>query len=170
MPIPTNRQDLVSQLSLAFEKLAAELDFGEENLTSDCFASLHCVDDWTVKDVLAIRRWWTEQVVRWILAGRAGQHPVTPKHGYKWTETPRLNAEIVAASRKHSWRQVNGGLRRGYQRVREVIDELDDPQLLQRGVFAWAEKWPVSRWISINTTRQYTTARMLIRKARKNAA
>lgn len=29
----------------------------------------------------------------------------------------------------------------------------------------WAGKWPISRWVSINTTRQYVTARTYIRRA-----
>jgi hypothetical protein len=31
-------------------------------------------------------------------------------------------------------------------------------------VFGWAGKWPLARWISINTARQYTTARAYVRQ------
>ncbi len=41
----------------------------------------------------------------------------------------------------------------------------DDAALLEVGVFPWARKWPIARWISINTARQYQTARTAIRRA-----
>ncbi len=56
-------------------------------------------------------------------------------------------------------------LQKGFDRVMMVIDKLDDEELLRPGVFAWAGKWPIARWISINTARQYTTARTFIRRA-----
>jgi hypothetical protein len=46
-----------------------------------------------------------------------------------------------------------------------TIASLDDRQLLGVGTFAWAGKYPVSRWLSINTARQYTTARSFVRRA-----
>jgi hypothetical protein len=44
------------------------------------------------------------------------------------------------------------------------VGELNDRQLLAPHVFDWAGKWPISRWIAINTARQYTTARTYIRR------
>ncbi len=46
-----------------------------------------------------------------------------------------------------------------------TIDALDDRELLEVGFFDWAGKWPISRWISLNTARQYTTARSFVRRA-----
>ena len=31
----------------------------------------------------------------------------------------------------------------------DLIDALDDRELLEVGVFDWAGKWPISRWISL---------------------
>ena len=43
--------------------------------------------------------------------------------------------------------------------------ELDDRELLESAVFEWAgPKYPVRRWLSLNTSRQYETARTLIRR------
>ena len=47
----------------------------------------------------------------------------------------------------------------------QTIDSLDDRELLEVGRFAWAGRYPISRWISINTARQYTTARTFVRRA-----
>lgn len=160
MPIPATREELVERVETTFEKLRAELDQGSPGLEDRA-----CIDDWSVKDLLAVRAWWTERVVEWIEAGRRGEMPVTPAPGHGWTETPRLNFDLVRAARQQSYATVRQRLQRGYERVLAIIDALDERELLEPGVFRWAGKWPIARWISINTARQYTTARAYIRRA-----
>ena len=160
MPIPKTRAELIELVTTSFEKLRAEL----ENV-GPALAETPCVDDWSVKDLLAVRAWWTESVLAWIEAGRRGESPITPAPGYKWSETPRLNAKLVREARDQSYRTIRGRLERGEERVLATIGALDDRELLEVGVFNWAGKWPIVRWISLNTARQYTTARTLIRRA-----
>lgn len=160
MPIPEARPELIELVKTTFAKLCAELDQGGPGLGDRA-----CVDDWSAKDLLAVRAWWTERVVDWIEAGRRGEMPVTPAPGYGWTETPRLNADLVRAARAQSYATVRQRLERGHDRVLATIDALDDRELLEPGVFRWAGKWPLARWISINTARQYATARTYIRRA-----
>lgn len=160
MPIPKTRAELRSQLQASFKKLQAELDAAGPGI-----GGLACVDDWSVKDLLAVRAWWTERVVEWVEAGRRGECPVTPAAGYRWRETPRLNADIVKAARRASYRSIRKRLQDGYEHARRTIDALNDRELLEVGAFAWAGRYPISRWLSINTVRQYTTARSFIRCA-----
>lgn len=160
MPIPKSRHELVTSVESSFQKLLDELAIAGVRA-----GRLPCVDDWTIKDLLAVRDWWTEHVIDWIEAGRRGETPTTPAEGYRWKETPRLNNDIVKRSRRKSYRAVRAALELGYARVLPTIDALDDQQLLEVGVFEWAGSYPISRWISLNTTRQYTTARTLIRRA-----
>lgn len=162
MPIPKTRHELTELVTTNYEKLRDELERGGPSL-----AGLRCVEDWTVKDLLAVRAWWTDHVVDWVETGRRGETPTTPANGYAWRETPRLNADIVESARSKSYRAVRTELERGVARVLDTIDALDDTELLEAGVFGWAGKWPVSRWISINTARQYATARTYIRKAQR---
>ncbi len=162
MPIPRTRTELTELVSSTFEKLEQELDRAGPRA-----GRLPCVDDWSVRDLLAVRIWWTEHVVQWIEAGKRGECPVTPCAGYAWRETPRLNADIVNQSRRASYRALRTRLNRGYQRVMKTIESLNDRELLDVGVFPWAGRYPLARWISINTARQYTTARTFIRRALK---
>ena len=160
MPIPKTRDELTMQVRASFEKLRVELDAAGPGI-----ATLQCVDDWSVKDLLAVRVWWTEHVIDWVEAGRRGERPVTPAPGFRWSETPRLNAEAIKKNRRRTYRYIRNRLEKGYQRVMDTIDALGDRELLEVGVFPWAGKYPVSRWISINTTRQYLTARTYVRRA-----
>lgn len=160
MPIPKTRAELTSQIHSSYTKLRAELDAAGSSI-----AELPCIDEWSVKDLLAVRAWWTERVVDWVEAGKRGETPTTPARGYRWNETPRLNRDVVIEDRRRSYRSVRAELERGYRRVIATVDSLGDDELLEVGVFPWAGKYPVSRWISINTTRQYLTARTYIRRA-----
>jgi len=164
MPIPKTRQELSNLLESSFSKLRRELDTAGPQLVQ-----LQCVDDWSVKDLLAVRAWWTEKVADWIEAGRRGELPVLPAPGYSWQETPRLNADIIKSVQSKSFSTIRTRLEQGYKRILAIIDVLDDRELLEVGVFDWAGKWPIARWISINTARQYTTAYTFIRKARKRS-
>ncbi len=164
MPIPKTRGELTSQIRSSYTKLRAELDAAGSSVSA-----LPCVDEWSVKDLLAVRTWWTEHVIDWVEAGQRGEMPATPAAGYRWNETPRLNAEVVIESRRRSYESIRAGLEQGYRRVMDTIDSLDDTELLEVGVFPWAGKYPISRWISINTTRQYLTARTYIRRAMRES-
>jgi hypothetical protein len=76
-----------------------------------------------------------------------------------------LDADVVKKCQRESYRSIRGRLENGFDRVMTTIDSLDDHELLDVGAFEWAGKYPISRWISINTDRQYTTARTFIRRA-----
>jgi hypothetical protein len=164
MPIPKTREELADLLADTYARLAAELDSAGSGV-----ALLPCVDDWTVKELLAVRAWWSEAVVGWIEAGRRGERPVTPAPGFGWSETPRLNREIARASRDEPWASVRGRLEAGYRRAVATVRALDDEELLAVGAFPWAGRWPLARWLSINTARQYTTARTFVRRALRAA-
>ena len=163
MPIPKTRPELRESVCSTFRKLSDDLDAAGPRA-----GNLPCVDDWSIKDLLAVRVWWTTSVIDWIEDGRRGDTPVIPAEGFRWSETPRLNANIVKKSRRDSYRAIRAKLQRAFERVIQTIDALDDRELLDAGAYEWAGKYPLSRWISINTTRQYTTARSFVRRALKN--
>ena len=160
MPIPKNRVELLEQLQTSYTKLQSTM----EN-AGDAVFELHAIDDWNVADLLAVRAWWTEKVAKWVVAGRENRRIYLPARGYRWNQTPQLNAAIVTRSRTQSFRTIRNRLARGYSNLLLLIADLTDEELFGVGVFSWAGKWPIARWISINTTRQYSTATTLIRKA-----
>ena len=168
MPGPSSRAELLTDLDLAFGRLEEELEGGGSRLGSR-FGNLICIDSWTVKDVLSVRTWWTEAVVGWTVEGLGGEVAVMPHEDFSWKQTPALNESIVAKTHRQSYKRTRMLLQQAYASVALTVDLLSDEQLLLVGQFQWADNWPVSRWLAINTTRQYVTARSLICKAIKAA-
>jgi len=160
VPIPKTRSQLVRHITSTYQQLQVELEkVGPQE------AKLPCVDDWNIKDLLAVRVWWVDSLLKWIEAGKRGKTSVMPAPGYTWKETPRLNADIVRAARKESYLRLRSRLDQSYRRVLTTIDGLSDKELFRKGAFEWTGTLPLFRWISINTARQYTTARSFIRRA-----
>ncbi|MEO1190188.1 MAG: ClbS/DfsB family four-helix bundle protein [Pseudomonadota bacterium] len=124
MPIPKTREELVTGIERRYRALSKELDTGPTDLPDRLY-----MDDWTVKDVLATRRWWAERVVDWIEAGECGDAPVTPAPGYGWNQTPALNARIVSDARAEPYASVRSGLDAAKARVLATVDRLSDAAL-----------------------------------------
>ncbi len=160
MAIPSTRAELVDAMASNFAKLRVELDHGGPRL-----GSLHCVDTWSVKDLLVVRAWWSEAVVDWIAAGQRGETSETPAPNYRWRDTPRLNADIVQRAARTSYKRTRERLEQAFDAAIATTNALDDRELLKPEMFTWAGKYPIARWLSMNTARQYATARTLIRKA-----
>lgn len=162
--IPKNRNDLVRLIETNFQKLMSELE-----LCSSGTENLKCTDEWTIKELLAIRVWWLESVIKWIKAGKEGEIPLIPAKGYTWKETPKLNNDIARKSQKKSFKFLVENLRTENEELLKTISSLGDNELLETGIFPWAgDKWPISRWISVNTSTQYVSARKYVRKTIKN--
>ncbi len=172
MAIPNTRQELTDQLEHSFGKFTSELDLlgprgGKVVCVSTGDGREKTKDDWAVKDLIAVRVWWTEAVVGWIIDGQEGKQPELPAPGYRWRDTPQLNADVVKARRRTSFAAQRRRLDSGYAAVITLTRTLSDIELLRVGHFDWTGKYPVSRWLSINAVRQYTTAATFIRRARK---
>ena len=162
--IPKNRQDLQALLDRNFARL---LDAVDDLSPQD--ARLMCDEQFSIKDILAVRLWWADAVTHWVQAGKRGERVAIPAEGYTWRQTPELNLCTARKSRKTSYATIKRRLIDSHNKVVALIDSLPDPELTQPGVFEWAGKWPVMRWISVSTSSQYDGARKLISKARKTA-
>ncbi len=163
MAIATNRQDLVEGLTIAFGKLDSELDGAGTGI-----ANLVCVDGLTVKDLLAVRLWWTNAVLGWVAAREILVAEELPTTEFRWSDTPRLNQQVAKQARTVSYQQTRKRLKVAFQQSLTAIDGLTDQELLTPKLYEWSGNWPLARWVAINTTRQYTTARAHIRKTIKN--
>ena len=160
--VPRTRKQLIDAVTSTYAELQSELARGGPRL-----GSVVCVDDWTVKELLAVRCWWNEAVVGWVRTGRVGGELDLPAPGFKWNETPKLNAATARRARRESYRSVKQRLDKAYEDVLRLIGELSDRELCTPGVFEWTGKHPACQLIALNTSRQYRTAHTFLRRKLK---
>ena len=159
MPRPATREALLVELQESWHKLAATLSVVAPEQTQ-----LTCIDGLTITQLIAVRLWWTRRVNQWIKQGQRNHHPALPAPNYTWRQTPALNNNTAAGNRA-SLTVLQRRLATAVGTTVETINTLSDAELLKVGIFNWTGNWPASRWISVNMTRQYTTARTHIRRA-----
>lgn len=162
--IPKSRSHLLNLINDNFKKLEEELiDIDSKS------SQLKCDEDFNIKDIIAIRLWWSEAVNDWIVSGQKGRAPIIPAEGYSWRDTPELNRKTAEYFKKTSYKELIKKLKASNKKILKTISSLTDEELTSVGVFEWAgEKWPVMRWVSVGTSSQYAGARKLIRKAKKS--
>ncbi len=114
-----------------------------------------------------MRCWWSEAVVDWVRTARDGGELDLPAPGFKWNETPKLNADVARRAQREAYRSVNQRLDSAYEDVLRLIGEPSDRELCEPGVFGWTGKHAACQLISLNTARQYRTARTYIRRSLK---
>ena len=127
-------------------------------------------DGWTVKDLLAHLTEWERMLLGWYRQGRDGGSPALPAPGYKWNETPRLNADIQRRYETASWRRVRADFDRSYEEILKLAQELDERELFEPGRHPWTGKLPLMTYVAANTSSHYRTASRILRRFRRRLA
>jgi|GEM_PF-706937 hypothetical protein len=162
--VPRTREQLVHFVTSTSAELQAELEL---ELGGPQLADIVCVDDWTVKELLAVRGWWSEAVVSWFRTAREGGKLDLPAPGFKWNETPKLNNGIAKRAQSESYSSVRQRLGNAYEDVLRLIGEMDDHELCDPDAFNWTGKNGACGLINLNTARQYRTAQTYVKHALK---
>ena len=121
-------------------------------------------DGWTVKDLLAHLTEWERMFLGWYRQGLEGGAPALPAPGYKWNETPRLNADIQRRHAAKSWARVQADFDASYEEILTLARELDKAELLDPGHHPWTGKLPLMTYLAANTSSHYRTASKILRR------
>ncbi len=163
--VPKNRDHLIELIESKFEKLTLVLTtLSEED------SQLLVDDDFSVKDIVALRVWWSNAVYQWVTKGRKGESFAVPDKHYGWRETPALNRRTARENQAIDLKKNMSSLKRNKTKLIKLVSSLDDDELTKVGVYEWAGKWPIMRWISMGSSSQFDSATKLIRTALKKAS
>ena len=164
MTLPKNRSELVQRLEDAAAKLVAEFD----RLPMD--ARVADEDGVSPADRLAFQIGWGQLLLGWHAAELRGEHVAMPAPGYKWNQQRQLAESFYKECEHASIDELLGLFRETVEGIQEFIAELTDAELFENGHFEWAgEKWPIVKWIQVNTMAPYTSARTAIRRQIRQA-
>lgn len=176
-PFPLNDEDeepmLNAQLSQEIQKSSLRL-MTMINPLSTSFRNIKEIDGTggkiSINDLIAYQIGWGRLVIQWYEAGINGEKPLMPGDGFSvWDYV-----EIA----KHFYKkyQYDGALCQQQefdQIVSQILNivekEHQSGNLDEIGIWSWCtlpsgKKWPLSKWIKVNTASPYKRACNLIRK------
>ena len=162
MPVPQNKQELVSEIETNYAKLIADLETIPVELTSNKELEGHAKGTlMSVSDLVAYLVGWGELVLKWNRKKAAGELVDFPETGYKWNELGRLAQKFYADFDGLGYADLLIALEKTKVEILQIID-VDSNQALYHE--PWCDKWPKGKMIQLNTSSPYKNARARVRK------
>lgn len=161
MPLPNTKIELLSNLNQAYEKLDSEFDAIDSKYERKCGieGKVSCCD------IIAYLIGWGRLLVGWEKIELAGKTPEMPAPGYKWNQLRRLADAFYEEHSKKSLQQLRNEFSELHQVLVSWINSLSDLELFQPQQRSWTgEKWPLVKWIQVNTIAPYRSARTKVRR------
>lgn len=161
MPLPINKSELLRNLQAAYQKLREEVatvpselerDAGIEGGISPC-------------DLIAYQIGWGRLLLSWDELEAQGQPVDMPAPGFKWNQLGLLAAHFHQKQRDQSLEQLLAKFDLLVGDLRRFIESNSEDTLFGIGKRQWAgPKWPLAKWIQVNTIAPYGSARTKLRK------
>lgn len=113
---------------------------------------------------------WTSLLLQWEKEEKNGQKVHTPSDGYKWNNLGGLYESFYALYGDLSLEEQLNLLKKNVDAICEWVYSLTDDELFLPEQRDWATtkaKWPIYKWVHINTVAPFTNFRTKIRKWKK---
>ena len=110
---------------------------------------------------------WVSLLLEWEKDEKEGQQVITPKKGFKWNNLGVLYQEFYQTYDQYSLDEKKELLSKKVSEVIDWVQSLAEDELFLPNQRKWATtpaKWPVYKWIHINTVAPFTNFRTQIRK------
>jgi len=164
MPLPSCQQELLSRFDTAYNKLRDEIIRVPDELSrAPLLEGGLCLCD-----LMAYQIGWGRLLLQWEALEQAGQPVEMPAPGFKWNQLGALAQSFYLRSRDDSAAQLLSQLDALASDLHEFMAASNDSFLFGVGQRQWAgAKWPVVKWLQVNTIAPYDSARAKLRKWQK---
>jgi hypothetical protein len=163
----SNKQELIEAIEISYNKFVAEFtDIAEKDLHK----RIDGVDK-TPAEMLAYQIGWLKLVLSWEKDEMAGKKVVTPKPNIKWNKLGELYQSFYEEYKELTLEKLLKIFEKANKDFVNWIKSLNDKILFDENQRQWASstpsKWPVWKWIHINSVAPFTNFRGKIRKWKK---
>ena len=164
MPLPTSQQELLSRFDTAYHKLREEISRVPDELSR----APQLEGGMCLCELIAYQIGWGRLVLQWEALEQAGQAVEMPAPGFKWNQLGALAQSFYQRSQEDSAAQLLAQFDALASDLRAFIAASSDTFLFGVGQRQWAgAKWPVVKWLQVNTIAPYDSARAKLRKWQK---
>lgn len=166
MPIPTNKDELLTAITTSYSKLLSDL----ESITPED-ADLpelpgHRKDSvMSIRDLVAYLIGWGKLVLKWHRKKENNEPVDFPESGFQWNELGLLAQKFYADHQTGSYSEQLIEFQQTVTALTTLINNSDPELLYQPG---WYKQWSQGRMIQLNTASPYKNARTRVRKWKKN--
>jgi hypothetical protein len=165
MPLPTNKNELLSSLQAAYSKIveeAASIPSGLERCPELEGGISPC-------DLIAYQIGWGYLLLSWDELESRGKAVEMPAPGYKWNQLGLLANSFYGEQHEQTLKQLLDQFDELAEKIRLFIESKSEDTLFGIGKRRWAgQKWPIAKWIQVNTVAPYGSARTKLRRWKKS--
>lgn len=160
-----SKAELLDLSQNEFSKLEALLDTIPPEL-----AAKKCVDQTSIKDVIAHRAYWIRLFMGWYADGQAGKDVSFPADGYTWNQLNDFNERIRASQGHLSWAAARALLRASHAVLIDFLGRLDDDALYAAPMKGAKNHWTTGRWAEAAGASHYRSAAKFVRQCNRELA
>lgn len=127
----------------------------------------------SIPDLLAYQIGWARLLIKWYQTGLKNQMPQMPGQGFTSWEYVKIARHFYGKYHYYSVKKQIQVLSKLVEIILNIIEKEDRKGNLNRlGVWQWCQlpsgkKWPLSKWIQVNTVGPYRRATVQVRKLLK---
>lgn len=167
MSLPASKGEFLTRFHKAADGLLAEL----AAVSDERWHEPVLEDGRSPADLLAYQLGWGRLLLTWEAEEMAGRQPVMPAPGFKWNQLGALAQHFYQAAAGTSRPALVAQFASLRQSLEAWLQGMDETLLLEPGQRRWAgDKWPLAKWIQVNTVAPYNAARTKLRRWAKTAA
>lgn len=161
-----NKEELILAIKESCKKYIAEF-----STISDNQKNVHCEGvDKSPYENLAYQLGWVHLLLEWEKKEKNGEKVYTPTKEFKWNNLGGLYQSFYKEYNSFTLEQEISLLNEKVNQICIWIDSLTEKELFEPDQRAWATtkaRWPLYKWIHINTVAPFTNFRTQIRKWKK---
>ncbi|MDG4973061.1 ClbS/DfsB family four-helix bundle protein [Lactococcus lactis] len=166
MRVYTNKEELITEIKQRSQKYIAEFEKIPEDLRNRRTDEV----DKTPSENLSYQLGWLSLLLGWKEEEKAGIEVQTLAEGYKWNNLGKLYEFFYETYGQIKLIEQIQQLNDKVEELCSWIDSLSEEELFKPEIRKWATtkaRWPVYKWIHINTVAPFTNFRTKIRKWKK---
>lgn len=163
-----NKQELIQAIKIQYKKYIEEFANIPENKKDLIVEGV----DKSPSQNLSYQLGWLNLILEWEQAEKQGIDVKTPTPDYKWNQLGGLYQSFYKKYGNIALKKQVEELNVLVEKFIVWIDSLSETEIFEVGQRKWATttaRWPLCRWIDINTVSPFSTFRTKIRKWKKLA-
>lgn len=165
MPLPKNKEEAIHNLWDSFQKLDQEY----EVLNQESTKVKGLEGNISACDLLAYQIGWGKLLLSWERDESKGKVPNMPAKGFKWNELGSLANSFYLQYQDKDINYLRKEFKRTVKKIEQLILSLSNEDVFTPKQREWTgEKWPMIKWIQINTIAPYKSGRTKLRRWKKS--